>query len=101
MPTHDEIKELIENCTWTWTAQNGVKGYEVKSKTNDRKIFLPSAGYRRGNSLEYADKYGAYWTKSLDNGYTYYSTCLDFNSSGVEWNYDKCCSGYTVRPVCP
>ncbi|MCF0174668.1 MAG: hypothetical protein HUJ95_04925, partial [Bacteroidales bacterium] len=28
-PSLDEIKELLDNCDWTWTAKNGVNGYTV------------------------------------------------------------------------
>ena len=54
MPTKEEIRELKDNCTWTWTTQNGVNGYLVTSKKNDNSIFLPAAGYRSGSDLEYA-----------------------------------------------
>ncbi len=45
MPTFEEAKELVDNCTWKWTSRNGINGYEVKSKTNGNSIFLPAAGY--------------------------------------------------------
>ncbi|MBO7112331.1 MAG: hypothetical protein J6V75_00065, partial [Bacteroidaceae bacterium] len=32
MPTISEFEDLINNCTWTWTTQNGVNGYKVTSK---------------------------------------------------------------------
>ena len=43
MPTKAEMEELRDNCTWTWTTQNGVKGYRVTG-TNGNSIFLPAAG---------------------------------------------------------
>ena len=54
MPTDAELTELREQCTWTWTTQDGVNGYKVTSKTSgytDKSIFLPAAGYRFENSL--------------------------------------------------
>ena len=65
MPTADEWKELIDNCEWTWTALNGVNGYEVKSKANGNGIFLPAAGYRNGGILNDAGGIGNYWSGSL------------------------------------
>lgn len=50
MPTDAEWTELREQCTWTWTAQNGMNGYQVASKTNGNSIFLPAAGFRDGNA---------------------------------------------------
>ena len=49
MPTDAEMTELREQCTWTWTTQNGVYGYKVTSKKSgytNKSIFLPAAGYR-------------------------------------------------------
>lgn len=34
MPTYAEWLELLNYCTWTWTTQNGINGYQVASKTN-------------------------------------------------------------------
>lgn len=50
MPTEVQMQELITNCTWTWTTDYGSQGidacgYIVKSKTTDKSIFLPAAGY--------------------------------------------------------
>ena len=46
MPTDAEWMELKNNCTWTWTTQNGINGYKVTSNKNGASIFLPAAGYR-------------------------------------------------------
>lgn len=43
MPTHIEIKELVDNCTWTWTTQKGVNGCIVTGP-NGKQIFLPATG---------------------------------------------------------
>ena len=45
MPTERETRELINNCTWTWTTRGGVSGYEVSSPSTGNSIFLPTAGY--------------------------------------------------------
>ena len=42
MPTLAEMKELINNCTWEWTTQNGVYGRKVTGP-NGNSIFLPLA----------------------------------------------------------
>ena len=43
-PSHKEWNTLKANCTLTWTTQDDVNGYEVKSKKNGNSIFLPAAG---------------------------------------------------------
>ena len=101
MPTADEIKELIDHCTWTWTRKDGVNGYEVKSKTNGNSIFLPAAGYSQGTGLVDPRREGIYWSSSLYAGGSYNAVYLDFT-----WDEHKCSSdsrfiGYSVRPVRP
>ena len=34
MPTKKEQDELINNCIWVWTGQNGKSGYKIISKIN-------------------------------------------------------------------
>ena len=101
MPTSAEQDELRNNCTWTWTTQNGVNGYKVTSKKNGNSIFLPAAGYRGGSSLDDAGSYGDYWSSSLFTGNASGAYYLYFRSSSVDWNYSRRCSGHSVRPVCP
>lgn len=46
VPAIEEIKELLENCDYKWTAQKGVNGGLFTSKKNGNSIFLPAAGGR-------------------------------------------------------
>ena len=101
MPTDAEWTELREQCTWTWTTQNGVNGYKVTSKSNANSIFLPAAGYRGGSSLSGAGSYGSYWSSSLytdEPGSAWY---VDFGSIYVGSNGGTRFYGFPVRPVCP
>ena len=102
MPTIDEIQELRDNCTWTWTTQNGVKGYEVKSKKNGNSIFLPAAGYRKGSVLNNAGSWGYFRSSSLYIGYNDYACNLNFDSDRHDkYNYSRRYLGFSVRPVRP
>ena len=101
MPTTAEQDELREKCTWTWTTQNGVKGYKVTSKINGRSIFLPAAGYRYNSVLSNAGRDGVYWSSSLETNYPRYAYNLYFDSSTLKWYYYIRCNGLSVRPVCP
>lgn len=102
MPTLEEQKELINYCTWTWTTQNGVKGYLVTSKKNGNSIFLPAAGFRSDSDLYSAGSYGYYWSSSLSTYDLSFACILDFNSSHVDWRYGSGrYSGQSVRPVLP
>ena len=99
MPTKAEQEELLNNCTWTWTTQNGVKGYKVTSKMNGNSIFLPAAGYRYGSSLYNAGSFGYYWSSTPSESFSYYAYCLIFNSSDHYMSYYSRGSGQSVRPV--
>ena len=97
MPTRSEMQELIDKCTWTWTAQNGVNGYKVTSTVNSNYIFLPAAGYRYGTSLNNAGYYGYYWSSSPNNIYN--ASYLYFSSSSHSVDDNLRNYGRTVRPV--
>lgn len=103
MPTYDEFRELIDNCTWTWTTMNGVNGYRVTSKKSgysSRSIFLPAAGCRIDTSL-YAGENAYYWSSSLSTDGPIYARNLYF-ISGNRYTFDYArFYGQSVRPVCP
>lgn len=98
MPTKAEQDELMADCTWTWTVQNGVNGYKVTSKKNGNSIFLPAAGYRYGGSLYYTSSYGDYWSATAydgsGNAYGIYFGSGSVDRSSYYRNY-----GRSVRPV--
>ena len=98
MPTLDQQTELIDNCTWAWTTQNGVNGRLVTGP-NGAGLFLPAAGYRWSSSLYYAGSYGGYWSRTLYSGYPGYAYYLDFNSDDVYWGNYYRIGGFSVRPV--
>ena len=103
MPTVDEWSDLQVYCTWTWTTQNGVKGYKIKSEVNSNYIFLPVAGTRIESSL-YDESLGFYWSSAPcdhnghDNGA--FSVILDEDPAtmgGVSNSMRHC--GMSIRPV--
>ena len=101
MPSDAEWTELREQCTWTWTTQNGVYGRKVTSKTNGNSIFLPAAGYRYNSWLNSAGSYGNYWSSSLNTGDPSSAWYVDFGSSNVYGGISYRYGGHSVRPVCP
>ena len=103
MPTDAELTELREQCTWTWTTQNGVYGYKVTSKKSgytSKSIFLPAAGDRYDRSHGDAGIIGYYWSSSLNTGSPRSARSVDFYSGYVgRYSYERC-YGFSVRPVC-
>ena len=100
MPTEAEQQELIDNCTWTWTAQNGVNGYRVTG-SNGNSIFLPAAGYRIESSLGYDGYRGYYWSSTPGDGSYVGSRAYGLFYDGaecVDWSYLRY-FGFTVRPI--
>ncbi|MBR2475680.1 MAG: hypothetical protein IKB57_03970, partial [Bacteroidaceae bacterium] len=102
MPTKAEQDELrnTDNCTWTWTTQNGVNGYKVTSKKNGNSIFLPAADCRYESNLGSAGSGGLYWSSSLTANYSYDAYYLNLRSYGVYWGDIDRYYGLSVRPVC-
>ena len=103
IPSYEDIQELIENCTWTWTTRKRVPGYLVtgkKSGYTDSYIFLPAAGYRSENMIYGEGKCGCYWSRSLDSRGCYNAFCLVFPLSITEYNDGSRFYGQSVRPVC-
>ncbi|MBO5974599.1 MAG: hypothetical protein J6P95_02615 [Paludibacteraceae bacterium] len=98
MPTIEEQKELIDECTWTWTTLNGVNGYNVEGP-NGNSIFLPAAGCRYDSDLYGAGPYGYYWSSSLYTDNSGYAYRLGFYSDLVYWYYYDRYYGLSVRGV--
>ena len=98
MPTDAEWTELRENCTWTWTTQDGVNGRLVTGP-NGNSIFLPAAGYRYGTDLRNVGSNGYYWSSFLSTDYPYCAWQVDFGSGGAYGFYDNRNRGLSVRPV--
>ena len=102
MPTDAELTELREQCTWTWTTQNGVYGYKVTSKKSgytSKSIFLPAAGDRYDRSHGDAGIIGYYWSSSLYTGSPYNAWSVDFSGYVDRYGYHRS-YGFSVRPVC-
>ena len=117
MPTSEQLKELVEKCTWEFTGS----GYTVTGP-NGNSIFLPAAGYRygdkwygNGNAGYYAsgEIWGTYHFPSMadqDNGSkgainaneamprTLVFQHGQYNSQGIYDNFNFS-YGFSIRPV--
>lgn len=98
MPTFAEWRELINNCTWTLTTQNGVYGFKVTSKTNGNSIFLPAAGFRYESDLRNVGSNVYYWSSSLRT--PSYAWTVELYSSEISIDTSDRCFGLSIRPVC-
>lgn len=99
IPIFAEWTELMNNCTWTWTTQNGVNGMLV-SANNGNSIFLPAAGYSSEAALFcHAGTVGNYWSSSLLTDYSRDALGVEFYSTAVSGCSDHRYLGLSVRPV--
>ncbi|MDO4802383.1 MAG: hypothetical protein Q4A15_09480 [Prevotellaceae bacterium] len=103
MPSLGQQVELMDNCTRTWTNQNGVEGILVTGK-NGGQIFLPAAGFLVDADLYYEGCYGSYWSSSHEGLCDELACYFDFGTGfGGFWNWDVTdrSIGQPVRAVCP
>jgi len=98
-PSLDQIRALLNNCSSTWTTQNGVNGRKFTGP-NGGTIFLPASGFRLVGEFGDVGSWGGYWSSTPnDEGGRY---LLYFDSGGAGWS--SYVSGYrshgqSVRPV--
>ena len=99
MPTFAEMNELVQQCDWEWTVQNGVAGYKVSRRTTGGSIFLPAAGYMEGGQLHYPGSAGRYWTATRHPYHWQCAMDLFFSDSfHYAYFYDRF-RGFPIRPV--
>lgn len=98
MPTMNELDELMDKCTWTWTTKNGVNGYIVTGP-NGNSIFLPAVGYYDGTELCAEGARSDYWGSNVYGCSSQKVIRLYFRSNykGMMW-HDRC-QGRLIRPV--
>lgn len=99
MPSGEQLTELREKCTWTWTQKNGVLGFEVKSKVNDNSLFLPNTGYGYEEGIYFSYNFADYWSRSLARD-SKNAFCLHFCDGRDEGSERRRYFGHSVRPVC-
>lgn len=98
LPTEAEFQELIDNCIWTWTTQNGMDGYKVTGPSGE-SIFLPAAGISGGVDLYYVGECGYYWSSTPYTRYEDYAYMLSFSCDFHEVQPNGRVSGRSIRPV--
>ena len=67
MPSKAEWEELQNNCDWTETTLNGIRGFRIVSRTNGNSIFLPISGLMDDTQLRDGMR-PRYWSSTHTNG---------------------------------
>ena len=99
MPTIEEVEELLNKCDSKWTTQNGVRGFIIKSRTNDNSIFLPLTGCF-GQSFATTGYDGFYWSSSLSDGNPVFAEAIMLAPYEMEVESYHRRYGFCIRPVC-
>ena len=102
LPSREEVQELMNNCTWSWTTRNGVPGYRVTSKKSGytgASIFLPANGMRTGSSLADEGVSGNYWSSSTSADGAYFAVSPYFSQSATQSGNCYRYFGLGIRPV--
>lgn len=99
MPTVEEFRELVDNCTVVEETINGVKGRRytsTKENYTNRSIFLPTSGYFQYNSTyrSAVNSENSRWTSNNYDGSNAYRLKLGTTSETANKSY-----GFPVRPV--
>ena len=99
MPTLNDIKELLNNCTSEWTTFNGMTGRKFTGP-NGNSIFLPATGCRFGNSyLSNPGGFSFYWSSTQASDASSDAYYLGIDSGSTFWNSNYREYGRSVRPV--
>ncbi|MBR3026519.1 MAG: hypothetical protein IKH58_00105 [Bacteroidales bacterium] len=101
MPTHDEIVELFDHCSFTITTYRGTRGTQITSETNGESIFIPYAGYYEEKSIKEVKEDFYLWSKELYAQTPSHAICFNSNHNtkkiqlqGIERFY-----GFQIRAV--
>ena len=98
MPTKEQMNELINECTWTWTQQNGVKGYRVTGPSG-RYIFIPAGGSIYGSNNSNIGISGRYWTATFPSTGEYSAEALSISEGSKYCSTSTRFEGCNVRAV--
>jgi hypothetical protein len=99
MPTKQELTDLFEKCTRTWTTRDGVNGcvFRGSGEYASNSIFLPASGSGEGTLLYHAGSSAVYVSSDSDkDNYLWY---IVFDWWHAESGYGHRYTGRSVRPV--
>ncbi len=105
LPTEDDFKELVDNCTFEWTTVGRRDGLKVTSKINGNYIFLPASGNIRSLSSTYGrandiNKNANYWTSTpARSSYSNDAYAFIFSNTRFIMQANTRAYGYSIRPV--
>ncbi len=108
-PTEADMRELIANCTWTWTEQGEPspsghlnrfyeEGFLVTSNTNGNSIFIPANGAYLNNRQDVGEAFYL-WTATLTTTTPRAWACAGIDGAGAGMYQLTRWYGLGIRPV--
>lgn len=82
MPTKNELKELLDNTAYDVATINGVKGVLFISNINNKRLFVPFAGYWYNGRFASAGSSAYVWSSQVHPSYVDSAYSLYCDSSG-------------------
>ena len=99
IPTKEDMEELVEECEWKWTRENGHLGCKVIGPNNNY-IFLPASGAASSYRIAGVNELGRYWTATRDDSdYSAYNLRFKDGADTIVVVDDTRFYGRTIRPV--
>ena len=85
MPTYEQLKELYDNTTHRVETINGVKGMMFTSKINNKRLFIPFAGYWYNGSFTGSGANALVWSSQVHQHPSFVNNAYKLNctSSGT------------------
>ena len=100
MPTHTQYSELFNNTTHEVKTINGVKGMLFTSKINNKRLFVPFAGYWYNDNYYNARSSADVWSSQVHPSDAYSACRLHCFSSGDAYiSYCSRSCAFSVRGV--
>ena len=100
MPTQTQYSEMFNNTTHKLETINGVKGILFTSNINNKRLFIPFAGYWYNGSFEAAGSYAFVWSSQVLPSFVYRAYSLICYSSGDAYiDYYGRSYAFSVRGV--
>ena len=99
MPTNDQLEELLNNTTHEVETINGIKGMMFISKINNKRLFVPFAGYDYGKFYQ-KGSYISIWSSQVyasDVNGAYRLNCNSSGRANISYNYRS--YAFSVRGV--
>ena len=99
MPSKEQIKELLDNCTREWIVGTDKPSGLKFTGTNGGTLFFPAAGGYWDDTSHNIGKYGYYWSSTLDTSAQNRAGSFDSYSGNAYTTNSRRLDGCTIRPI--